>query len=57
MRDLDVIESELRLLAAARRTAVEVGAPTPCIGLVDELLDEWNTIAAGSIASSPGTDT
>lgn len=41
MRDLDVIESELRLLAAVRRTAAELGAPAPRIGPADELLDEW----------------
>ena len=33
--------SELRLLAAVRRTAAEIGAPAPRIGPVDELLDEW----------------
>jgi hypothetical protein len=41
MRGLDVIDSELRLIAAIRRTAVEVGAPMPRFDLVDELLDEW----------------
>jgi hypothetical protein len=40
MRDLDIIESELRLIAAVRRTAVQVGAPAPRIDLVDELLDD-----------------
>ena len=40
-RDLDTIESELRLLAALRRTAAELGAPAPRMGPVDELLDEW----------------
>ncbi len=40
MRDLDVIDSELRLLAAVRRTVVELGGPLPSIKLVDELLDE-----------------
>jgi hypothetical protein len=41
MRDVDVIESELRLIAAVRRTAAEVGAPPPRIGPIDQLLDEW----------------
>ncbi|MGO9158379.1 hypothetical protein [Mycobacterium sp.] len=41
MRALDVIASELRLLAAVRRTAAEVGAPAPRIGPVDQLLDDW----------------
>jgi hypothetical protein len=39
--DLDVIASELRLLAAVRRTAAQVGMSAPRIGPVDELLDEW----------------
>jgi hypothetical protein len=29
MRERDVIESKLRLIAAMRRTAAEVGAPAP----------------------------
>jgi hypothetical protein len=41
MRDLDVIESELRLLAAVRRTCAEMEGAAPRIGPVDELLDEW----------------
>ena len=36
----NVVASELRLIAAVRRTAAEVGAPMPRIGPVDELLDE-----------------
>ncbi len=40
MRDFDIIDSELRLLAAVRRTAAELGGPLPPIGLGDELLDE-----------------
>jgi hypothetical protein len=43
MRALDVIESELRLLAAVRWHAAEIGAPMARIGPVDELLDEWLT--------------
>jgi hypothetical protein len=31
--------------------------PAPRIGPADELLDEWNAIASGSIAGSPSTDT
>jgi len=31
MRDLDTIDSELRLIAALRRTAAEMGAPAPRI--------------------------
>lgn len=40
MRDLDVIDSELRLLAAVRRTAREGGYPMPTIAVIDQLLDE-----------------
>ncbi len=38
MRDLDTIDSELRLLAAVCRKAPS--GPHPSIGLVDELLDD-----------------
>jgi hypothetical protein len=41
MRDRETTDSELRLLAAVRRTAKEVGTPAPRIDLADELLDEW----------------
>jgi hypothetical protein len=40
-RDLDTIASELRLIAALRRTAAEMGAPAPRIDVADELLAEW----------------
>lgn len=35
VRDVDGIASELRLLAAVRRTAAEVGAPAPRVGPPD----------------------
>jgi hypothetical protein len=41
MRDLETIDSELRLIAALHRTAAEMGAPAPRIDVADELLDEW----------------
>jgi hypothetical protein len=44
MRDLEVIDSELRLVAALRRAAAERGGPLPSIGVADALLDkcwEW----------------
>jgi hypothetical protein len=41
MAHLEVIASELRLIAAIRRTAAELGAPMPRIEPVDELLDKW----------------
>ena len=37
-----MIASKLRLIASIRRTAAEVGAPAPSIGLADELLDVWS---------------
>jgi hypothetical protein len=40
MRDLEVIDSELRLLAAVRRVRREQDGVLPSIGPVDELLDE-----------------
>jgi hypothetical protein len=39
--DRETIDSELRLIAALRRTAAEMGAPMPRIEVADELLDEW----------------
>jgi hypothetical protein len=50
MRDLEVIASELRLIAAIRRTGTEVGMPAPSIGLADEWLfcDARAWPAAGS---------
>jgi hypothetical protein len=53
VRELDVIESELRLLPAIRRTAAEMGAPAPRIEPVDELLDEWMLAAAPLRAVNP----
>jgi hypothetical protein len=37
VRDLEVIASELRLIAVVRRTAADVGMPARHIGPVDEL--------------------
>jgi hypothetical protein len=39
MRDIETIESELRLVVALRRAAQERG-PLPSIAVVDALLDE-----------------
>jgi hypothetical protein len=36
MRDLDTIDSELRLIGALRRSAAEMGAPMPRIEPADE---------------------
>jgi hypothetical protein len=40
MRDLETIDSELRLVAALRGAARERGGPLPSIGVADALLDE-----------------
>jgi hypothetical protein len=40
MRDLDVIDSELRLLAAVRRGVTRAGRSPALYRAVDELLDE-----------------
>jgi hypothetical protein len=40
MRDLEVIDSELRLLLAIRRVAREEEGRTPSTAHIDELLDE-----------------
>ena len=38
MRDIETIDSELRLVAALRRTAQERGGPLPSIDVADALL-------------------
>jgi hypothetical protein len=40
MRDIEVIDSELRLVAALRRTALEQGGPLPSMHVADALLNE-----------------
>ena len=40
MRDIETIDSELRLVAALRRAARERGGPLPSIAVADALLDE-----------------
>jgi len=48
MRDLETIDSELRLLAAVRRVCREHSGVLPSIGPVDELLDERSQQLTGS---------
>ena len=52
VRDIETIDSELRLVAALRCAARERGGPLPSIDVTDALLDErhemtelWNQIA------------
>jgi hypothetical protein len=40
VRDIETIDSELRLVAALRREARERGGPLPSIDVPDALLDE-----------------
>jgi hypothetical protein len=40
VRDIDIIDSELRLVAALRSVARERGGPLPSIAVADALLDE-----------------
>ena len=40
MRDIETIDSEMRLVAALRRAARERGGPLPSIDVADALLDE-----------------
>ena len=40
MRDIETIDSELRLVAALRHAAQERGSPLPSIRVADALLDE-----------------
>jgi hypothetical protein len=45
VRDIETIDSELRLVAALRRAARELGAPLPSIDVADALLDERHELA------------
>jgi hypothetical protein len=48
MRDIETIESELRLVAALRRAASERGRPLPSIDVADAQLDERRELDAAS---------
>ncbi|MGV0045515.1 hypothetical protein ACRU13_12235 [Mycobacterium colombiense] len=50
MRDLDAIDSELRLLAAVRRTVIADGGTAPSLRLIDQLLDERAALSAAPAA-------
>jgi hypothetical protein len=49
MRDLDVIDSGLRLIAALRQAARERGGPLPSTTYADELLDERREVASDTL--------
>jgi hypothetical protein len=40
MRDREIVDAELRMLAAVRRALTANGDPAPGIGVIDGLLDE-----------------
>jgi hypothetical protein len=48
MRDIETIDSELRLVVASRRQARERGGPLPSIDVADALLDERRKLDAAS---------
>jgi hypothetical protein len=45
MRDIETIDSELRLVAALRRAARERGGPLLSVDVADALLDERHELA------------
>jgi hypothetical protein len=53
MRDIEVIDSELRLLAAVRRTARELTGRTPSSALIEDLLDERDQAARMCLTTTP----
>ncbi|OBB22132.1 hypothetical protein [Mycolicibacterium elephantis] len=52
-RNREVIDSELRLLAAVRRTVADEGGSAPDIRVVDELLDERQHLASKNEENHP----
>jgi hypothetical protein len=46
MRDIDIIDSEPRLVAALRQAARERGGPLPSIAVADALRDERRELTA-----------
>ena len=48
MRDIEIIDSELRLVAALRRAALKRGGPLPSIHVADALLDERRELSCNS---------
>jgi hypothetical protein len=57
IRDIEVIDSGLRLVAALRRAARERGVPLPSIAVADALLDERRKLghAAYPLTAALGT--
>jgi hypothetical protein len=59
MRDIETIDSELRLVATLRHAARERGGPLPSIDVTDALLDErWSQIVLpGTMTATPRVPT
>ncbi len=53
MRDIETIDSEVRLVAALRRAAWERGGPLPSIDVADALLDETPREVSAPAAQEP----
>ena len=53
MQDVESIESELRLVAAVRRTIRDAGGPLPSSRAFDALLDELAALAAAEGVGRP----
>ena len=53
-RAREVIDSELRLVAAVRETCREAGGPLPDVAVADELLDERSASTAISDVTGGG---
>jgi hypothetical protein len=56
MRDIDTIDSEVRLVAALRVAARERSGPLPSIAVADALLDERRLPASPPGADKPRRD-
>jgi hypothetical protein len=52
VRDIETIDSELRLVTVLSPAARERGGPLPSIGVADALLDERHELTHGSLRSS-----
>jgi hypothetical protein len=52
MRDIETIDSELRLMSALRGAARERGGPLPSIDVADALLDERASKCSNRVSSS-----
>jgi hypothetical protein len=54
MRDIETIDSELRLAETLRRAARERGGPLPSIDAADTLLEERRKLTQGAATAGAG---